>query len=140
LDILPESCIKVFKKLAMDGHVGCHVGYLPRRVIKSLRSEDDHRKREGGKLHDGIWLKVVSDLQLSDNSAERSRSHHNFGILYCHVLKDEYLLGKNPFKQCIKEERGKKGFRNAVAQIPNAEKSSTNSAGSTSTSFLAPKS
>jgi hypothetical protein len=67
LDI-PESCVQVFK-LAMDGHVGCHVGYLPRWVIKSSRSEDDRRKRDGVKLYDGTWLKVVSDLRLSNNSA-----------------------------------------------------------------------
>jgi hypothetical protein len=110
---IPESCVQVFK-LAMDGHVaGCHVGYLPRRVIKSSRSADDRRKKDGGKSHDGTWLKVVSDLRLSDNSAERSRSHRNFGILYCHVLKDEYLLGKNPFEQCIvfPESEKNKGFQ-----------------------------
>jgi hypothetical protein len=37
---IPEACVQVFK-LAPDGHVGCHVGYLSRHVIKASRSKDD---------------------------------------------------------------------------------------------------
>jgi hypothetical protein len=48
-----------------------------------------------------VRLKVVADLRISDNSAERSRSHCNFGILYCHTAKDDFLVGKNPFEDCI---------------------------------------
>jgi hypothetical protein len=97
---VPETCVQVFKQ-APDGHVGCHVGYLPRRVIKASRSKDDRKFKDGGKRYDGTWLMVVADLRISDNSAERSRSHRNFGILYCHIAKDDFLVGKNPFKDCI---------------------------------------
>ena len=69
-DIL-ESCVQVFK-LAADGLVGCHVGYLPRRVVKSSRNKEG--KKDEGKSYNGMWLQVTSDLRLSDSSAERSRS------------------------------------------------------------------
>jgi hypothetical protein len=95
-----ESCVQVYK-LAADGHAGCHVGYLPRRLIKASRDKDDVRKKDGGKRYNGVWLKVISDLRLSDNSAERSRSHRNFGIVYCHVVEYDWLLGKDPFEMTI---------------------------------------
>jgi hypothetical protein len=94
-----ESCVQVHK-LAADGHICCHVGYLPRRLVKASRDKDDGEK-DGGKRYDGMWLKVIQDLRLSDNSAERSRSHRNFGIVYCHVAKDDWLLGKDPFEVAI---------------------------------------
>jgi hypothetical protein len=96
----PESCVQVFK-LAADGHIGCHVGYLPRRLIKASRDKSDARKKDGGKSFDGLWLKVICDLRISDNSSERSRSHRNFGIVYCHVVEEDWLLGKDPFEVTI---------------------------------------
>jgi hypothetical protein len=45
---------------------------------------------------------VVQDLRLSNNSAERSRSHQNFGIVYCHVVHDAWLYQKDPFEIKIK--------------------------------------
>jgi hypothetical protein len=90
----PESCIQVYK-LARDGHVGCHVGYLPRRLVMSSRDKD------GGRSYDGLWLTVKKDLRESENSAEHARSYCNHGIVYCHVAKDEWLVGKNPFEKCI---------------------------------------
>jgi hypothetical protein len=41
----PEACIQVYK-LARDGHVGCHVGYLPRRVVKASRDKDGEKDGE----------------------------------------------------------------------------------------------
>jgi hypothetical protein len=95
-----ESCVQVHK-LAADGHICCHVGYLPRRLVKASRDKVDGEK-DGGKRYDGMWLKVIQDLRLSDNSAERSRSHRNYGIVYCHFAKDDWLLGKDPFEVAIK--------------------------------------
>jgi hypothetical protein len=97
LDV-PEACVQVFK-LAADGFVGCHVGYLPRRLVKASRDKDG--EKDGGKSFHGVWLKVVSDLRLSDNSAERARSHRNFGIVYCHVVDEDWLLGKDPFEHKV---------------------------------------
>jgi hypothetical protein len=54
---------------------------------------------------DGLWLKVVKDLQLSENSSERSHSYRNCGIVYCHVANDEWLVGMNPFEKLIKVPR-----------------------------------
>jgi hypothetical protein len=68
-DNLSESCVKVFK-LAADGHAGCHVGYNPRHLVKFSKNKDS--TKDGGKGYDGVWLKVVQDLRLSNNSAERS--------------------------------------------------------------------
>jgi hypothetical protein len=51
---LPESCVQVFK-LAADGHVGCHVGYLPRHLVGASRNKEDGHK-DGGKSYDGVWL------------------------------------------------------------------------------------
>lgn len=93
-----ETCVQVFK-LAADGQIGCHVGYLPRRLVKASRDEDG--KKDGGKSYDGTWLKVVADLRLSDNSSERARSHRNCGIVYCHVSNDPLFIGKNPFEAPI---------------------------------------
>jgi hypothetical protein len=95
----PESCVQVFK-LASDGHIGCHIGYLPWRLVKGSRDKAT-REKDGGKSFDGTWLNVVNDLRLSDNTAERSRSHRNYGILHCHVSNEEWLVGKNPFNQFI---------------------------------------
>jgi hypothetical protein len=94
-----ESCVQVHK-LAADGHISCHVGYLPRRLVRASRDKADGEK-DGGKSYDGLWLKVAQDLRLSDNSAERARSHRNYGIVYCHVAKDDWLFRKNPFEVAI---------------------------------------
>jgi hypothetical protein len=119
---VPEACVQVFK-LAPDGHVGCHVGYLPRRVVKSSRCKDDSKKKDQGRSFNGTWLKVVSDLRLSDNSAERSRSHRNFGIVYCHeVTEEDYLKGKNPFEDCIQLPENVAGS----FELPAAEEASSN--------------
>jgi hypothetical protein len=99
---IPEACVQVYK-LACDGHVGCHVGYLPRRVVKASREKDG--VKDGGKSMDGLWLKVVKDLRMSENSSERSRSYRNCGIVYCHVANDEWLVGMNPFEKPIKLPR-----------------------------------
>jgi hypothetical protein len=58
------------------------------------------------------WSKVVADLRISDNSAKRFRAHQNFGLVYCHVADDDWLLGKDPFKVKIKipEEVRNKSF------------------------------
>lgn len=93
-----EAVVKVFK-LASDGHVGCHVGYLPRRLIKASR--DESGKKDAGQKYDGIWLKIVSDLRLSNNSSERARSHRNMGMLHCHVCNEPFLVGNDPFETTI---------------------------------------
>jgi hypothetical protein len=41
-DDTPESCVQVYK-LASDGHIGCHVGYLPRCIIKASRNKTEER-------------------------------------------------------------------------------------------------
>jgi hypothetical protein len=35
----PEACVQVYK-LAHDGHVGCHIGYLPQRVVNASQIRD----------------------------------------------------------------------------------------------------
>ena len=66
----------------------CHVGYLPCRL---LRPDD-------GRRFDGMFLLVKEDLRTSDNSAERSRSHRNYGVVYCHdISSNHHLIGKSPF-------------------------------------------
>lgn len=95
---VPEACVQVHK-LALDGYVGCHVGYLPRRLIKASRNQNG--EKDGGKSYEGLWLTVSKDLRTSDNSSERSRSYRNCGILHCHVANDSYLVGKNPFDNKI---------------------------------------
>jgi hypothetical protein len=61
----PESCIQVYKLVA-DGHVGCHVGYLPRQLVRASR--DKNGKKDRGKSSEGMWLKVIKDFQTSENS------------------------------------------------------------------------
>jgi hypothetical protein len=123
-DDAPESCVKVFK-LAADGHAGCHVGYLPRCLVKS--SKNNNSTKDGGKGYDGVWLKVVQNLCLSDNSAEHSRSHQNFGIAYCHLsmmngsmerihlrLKFKLKFQKNLLRRALSYHLLQKGKMNMI--------------------------
>jgi hypothetical protein len=84
----PQGCIQVFK-VGLDGLATCHVGYLPKRLLK----------KEQGKVYHNAWLRVIQDYRLSDNSSERQRSHRNYGLLYCHVINNNpRYCGKNPFE------------------------------------------
>ena len=97
-----ESVVQVHK-LAGDGFVGCHIGYLPRRLIKASRSNHGDHKKDGGRSYDGTWLNVVADLRLSKSAAERSRSQRNSGIVYCHIIQDNpRFVGVNPFQTQLK--------------------------------------
>lgn len=83
-----EEVVKVFK-IERDGMANCHVGYLPRRLFK----------KHGAKQFDGIFLRVVSDLRTSENTAERARSHRNYGMMTCDIIKDNpNYHGKNPLE------------------------------------------
>jgi hypothetical protein len=46
-------------------------------------------------------LKVVQCLNLSENSSERNRSYRNCGIVYCHVAREHWLVGNDPFEVAI---------------------------------------
>lgn len=120
----PEACVQVYK-LAVDGNIGCHVGYLPRRLVKASRNKKG--ERDGGKSYEGTWLKVVKDLRLSENSSERSRSYRNCGILYCHVANDTYLVGKDPFETTIQipQEEIKDASQFNMPSSPESDFSST---------------
>jgi hypothetical protein len=82
-----------------DGHVGCHVGYLPRRLVRASRDKND--EKGGGKSYEGMWLKVIKDFQTSNNLSECSQSYRNFGLVHCYVTNDLYLVGKDPFQTAI---------------------------------------
>ena len=88
-DQAPEAVVKVFKVSLDDGLVACHVGYLPKRLLK----------RDSGKRFDGMVLEVIEDLRLSDSKLTRLRSHQNYGMVYCHdVSTHDSFIGKDPFK------------------------------------------
>ena len=102
-----ETCVQVYR-LAGDGFVGCHIGYLPRRIIKSSVSPKGDNKKDGGQSYDGMWLNVATDLRLSASTAERSRSQRNCGILHCHIIKDNpRFVGVNPFETAVKPAKGR---------------------------------
>lgn len=92
----PEACVQVFK-MAADGGVGCHVGYLPLRLVMTSRDSDGIE--DLGMSYNGKWMTVVHDLRISDNTAERSRSKHNYGIVLCQqILDDPRFVGVDPFE------------------------------------------
>jgi hypothetical protein len=89
----PEEVIQVYK-VAPDGLAYCHVGYLPKRLFRKY----------GPKQFDKLFLRVLIDYRISDNSHERSRSHHFYGMALTSIIKDDIqLIGKNPLQgdRCI---------------------------------------
>lgn len=75
-----EPCVKV-SKVADDGLICCHVGYLQKRLIaKSTSLNLDFN---------GLVLRVVDDLRLSESAAKRARSHRAGGMAYCHAIYDD---------------------------------------------------
>jgi hypothetical protein len=84
----PEGCIQVFE-VGLDGLATCHAGYLPKQLLK----------KDQGKVFHDAWHRVIQDYRLSDYSSERQRSHRNYGLIYCTVIKNNpRYSGKNPFE------------------------------------------
>ena len=67
-----EEVVKAY--LIRDGSQTCHIGFLPRRLLK-----------QKGKFVNKMAI-VVEDLRTSENSQKRRRSHRNMGIVYCTML------------------------------------------------------
>jgi len=84
-----EQCYQVWK-IGQDGLPTCHVGYLPKRLFS----------KKPDKYFDGIVLRVAEDLRVSENSAERQRSHRNHGLVYCIVENNNpcYAAGIRVFE------------------------------------------
>jgi hypothetical protein len=56
----------------------CQVGYLPKRLFK----------KPGAHKFDAIFLRVIADLRISENKSDRARSHQNYGMVTCEVIRD----------------------------------------------------
>jgi hypothetical protein len=83
-----EEVVQVHK-IGRDGLVTCHVGYLPKRLFC----------KHGSKRFDLMFLKVKHDLRCSDNSHERQRSHRNYGMVLCDIIRDnDKYNSHNPFE------------------------------------------
>lgn len=72
-----EEVVKIYK-VERDGMANCHVGYLPRRLFK----------KHGAKSFDALFLRVDIDLRVSPNSSERARSHRNYGMITCGIIRN----------------------------------------------------
>jgi len=59
-----------------DGSQACHVGFLPRRLVK-----------QKDKFMNKMAI-VVEDLRESDNTQKRRRSHRNVGAVVCRMLDE----------------------------------------------------
>jgi hypothetical protein len=70
-----EEVVKVYK-IESDGLANCHVGYLPQRLLQ----------KHGANKIDSLFLCVDDDLRTSPNTADRSRSHHNHGMVICAII------------------------------------------------------
>jgi hypothetical protein len=80
-----EEVVQVYK-VAEDGLAYCHVGYLPKRLFRKY----------GPKQFDKIFVRVLKDYWISDNSHERSRSHHFYGMALASIIRDDIrYLGKD---------------------------------------------
>jgi hypothetical protein len=89
----PEEVEQVYK-VAEDGLAYCHVGYLPKRLFCKY----------GPKQFDQLFVRVLKDYRISDNSHEQSRSHHFYGMALGKTIRDDLqFLGKNPLNgdQCL---------------------------------------
>ena len=69
-----EEVIKAF--VIRDGSQACHVGFLPRRLIKQKE-----------KFLNKMAI-VVEDLRESDNLQKQRRSHRNVGVVVCRMLAE----------------------------------------------------
>jgi hypothetical protein len=99
-DAIPEEVIQVYK-VAEDGLAYCHVGFLAKRLFKKY----------GPKAFDKMFLLVKKDYRVSDNSHERSRSHHYNGMALASIIVDDNRFnGKNPLEgePCIMASKKRK--------------------------------
>jgi len=85
-----QVVVKAYR-IAPDGKPMCHVGFLPRRLLRG-----DHYK-----LYVDRFVVVKEDLRLSENSHARKRSHWNCGIVRCKLLPKEGIFACNPFKDAF---------------------------------------
>ena len=84
----PEEVVKVYKLSYDDGLVGCHIGYLQKRLFVLNQPQ----------WFDLMMLKVAKDLRGSESSHERARSHRWHGLLTCAVIKGNLNYnGRDPF-------------------------------------------
>jgi hypothetical protein len=89
----PEEVVQVCK-VVEDGLAYCHVGYLPKRLFQKY----------GPKQFDKMFFCVLKDYRISDNSHERSRSHHFYEMALGKIIQDDlWYLGKDPLNgdRCI---------------------------------------
>lgn len=85
----PEECVQVWRVSPQDGLANCHVGYIPRRYFK----------RNTPKEFENLVLEVSEDLRISDNSHERQRSHRNYGLVVCNIIRgNPHFEGKRVFE------------------------------------------
>lgn len=83
----PQAVVRVFS-LHNDGLQGCHVGYIPKRYFPKF----------GVELFNLMYLRVITDYRYSDNKMERHRSHYNYGMVLCEIIKNnEKYNGHDPF-------------------------------------------
>jgi hypothetical protein len=79
-----EAVVQVHK-VGFDGLLCCHVGYVPRRLFPRYQP----------KLFNGMVLRVVDDLRVSNNTHERARSYHFHGIVKCEVVNETRYCGES---------------------------------------------
>jgi hypothetical protein len=83
----PEAVVQVYA-LNNDGLPSCHVGYIPKRYFKKF----------GVQRFQLMFLRVKTDYRVSLNSMERHRSHYNYGMVLCEIIKDNNNYnGHDPF-------------------------------------------
>jgi len=69
-----EEVIEVY--VIRDGSQACHVGFLPRRLVKQKE-----------KFMNKMAI-VIEDLRVSENIQKRRRSHRNVGAVVCRMLDE----------------------------------------------------
>ena len=70
----PSNAVKVY--LTINGTESCHVGFLPRFML-----------RRKGEFVD-FYFKIIEDFRYSVNFAKRQRSIMNGGVLLCEKLEN----------------------------------------------------
>jgi hypothetical protein len=76
-------------RVAPDGLLVFQVSYSPKRLFQKYDP----------KQFDNLFLCVLIDYHISDNSHKRSRSQHFYGIALASIIRDDIqLVGKSPLQ------------------------------------------
>lgn len=114
---VPEEVVQVWKLSYKDGLPTCHVGYLPKHLFARMQPE----------WFDLMFLRVIHDVRVSASLHERRRSHQNYGIVNCEIIRnDSNYNGHDPFNDEDGCNVSENMFMNVLRDISEIKNSNSN--------------